>query len=187
MKWIDCFSLYIFSPIFSDISEKGAGLNNLIKESKKQETAMSIGTFTDKSHQPTDAEIHKAIGSMLPDWQGLVKYIRETYPVQEDFKFLYGKKYGWALRFRVKGKLLTSLYPTDGGFTVQVNLSQVAIAKTRSMKLGQNVKDAIARAKPYPEGQWLFIPVDSVGDVRDIKNLLALRVDSNRFQETPPC
>jgi hypothetical protein len=144
---------------------------------------MSIGVFTDKNHQPTDTEISEAIGPMLSAWQSLVKFIRENYAVQEDFKFLYGKKYGWALRFRISGKLLTSLYPTQSGFTAQVNLNPAAIKQAQRMKLGKNVQQAIAKAHPYPEGRWLFVPVESKKDVRDIQRLLALRSETKYLQK----
>ena len=144
---------------------------------------MSIGLFTDKSRQPADAEVHEAIGVRLPLWQDLVRFIRETYPAQEDFKFLYGKTYGWALRFRIKGQILTSLYPTQGGFTVQVNLSPEAVEQARSEGLGHNVQQAIERANPYPEGRWLFVPVESGKDVQDVQRLLALRAQTKRLQK----
>jgi hypothetical protein len=143
---------------------------------------MGIGLFTDKDYQPTDAQVLEAIGPMLPLWHALVRFVREQYPVQEDFKYLYGKNYGWALRFRIKGKLLISLYPTQGGFTAQVNLSSDAIEEAQRMKLSKNVLQAIAQARPYPEGRWLFIPVESENDKRSIQRLLALRVDAKRLQ-----
>ena len=80
---------------------------------------MSYGAFTDKKHQPTEAGIQASIGSQLSAWQELIRFIRENYPSDEDFRFLYGKQYGWALRFRIRGQLLTSLYPADEGFTVR--------------------------------------------------------------------
>jgi hypothetical protein len=147
---------------------------------------MSIGAFTDKKHQPTEAEMLKVIGPKLSAWQELIQFIREHYPSVEDFKFLYGKKYGWALRFRIRGKLLTSLYPTAEGFTVQINLSQAAIEQAQRMKLGEKVQEAIARAAPYPEGRWLFIPVRSADDLGDIQQLLALRVETKGLQERIP-
>ncbi len=143
---------------------------------------MGIGLFTDKGHQPTEAQVIEAIGPQLPLWHALAGFVREQYPVQEDFKYLYGKNYGWALRFRVKGKLLVSLYPTQGGFTAQVNLSSDAVEEAQRMKLSKNVRQAIERAHPYPEGRWLFIPIESENDVRDIQRLLALRVDAKRLQ-----
>ena len=143
---------------------------------------MSIGAFVDKEHQPSDEEIQQVIGSKMPLWEDLIRYIREHYPSDEDFKFLYGKKYGWALRFRKRGKLLTSLYPTEGGFTVQIILGTDAIEQTSNMQLGENVRGVIERATPYPEGRWLFIPIKSEEDVRDIHQLLALRVETKRLR-----
>jgi hypothetical protein len=143
---------------------------------------MSIGAFVDKKHQPSDEEIHQVIGPKLPVWEELLHYIREHYPSDEDFKFLYGKKYGWALRFRKHGKLLTSLYPSEGGFTIQINLGPEAIEQTSNMQLGANVQQVIDNATAYPEGRWLFIPIKSKDDVRDIHQLLALRVETKRLR-----
>jgi hypothetical protein len=142
---------------------------------------MGVGVFTDRKHQPTDAEVLATIGAKLPLWQELVRRMRAEYPAQEDFRFLYGKNYGWALRFRIKGQLLTSLYPTRDGFTAQVNLGPAAIEQAQSAKLGENVQQAIARAHPYPEGRWLFIPVESEQDLQDVVHLLALRVETKRL------
>ncbi|MBM4461040.1 MAG: DUF3788 domain-containing protein [Chloroflexi bacterium] len=144
---------------------------------------MSIGAFTDKTRQPTEAEIQAAIGTQLSAWRDLLRFIRENYSPDEDFKFLYGKKYGWALRFRMGGQLLTSLYPAAGGFTVQVNLSPAAVERAQQMGLGESAQAAIAWATPYPEGRWLFIPVQAAGDVGDIQKLLALRVEAKGLRE----
>ena len=137
---------------------------------------MSIGLFTDKQQQPTEDEVQQALGPQRANWQALLDHIRINYPADADFKFLYGKRYGWALRFRIRGKLLTSLYPAADGFTVQINLDPRAIIQAEALPLGDNARQAIARATPYPEGRWLFIPVQSAADRRDIEQLLALRV-----------
>ena len=146
---------------------------------------MSIGIFIEKKHQPTDPEIRQAIDPRISLWEALIDFIRNKYPVQEDFKFLYGKNYGWARRFRIKGQLLTSLYPVEGGFTAQINLSPTAIEKAQNMKLGKNVQMAIERAHPYPEGRWLFIPVESEKDIQDVQRLLALRVEDKHLEKEP--
>ena len=142
---------------------------------------MSIGLFTNKDNQPTEAQVCGAIGFRLPLWHDLIRAVREQYSVQEDFKFLYGKSYGWAVRFRVKGQLLVSLFPTLGGFTAQVNLSPDAIKKVLSMKTSKNVQQAIARANPYPEGRWLFIPVETEQDLDDVQQLLKMRAHAKHF------
>jgi hypothetical protein len=138
---------------------------------------MSVSFFDDKTHQPTDAEISEAVGSLFSTWQTLTQWIRENYPVQEDFKFLYGKNYGWGLKFSIKGKLLTALYPGSGYFTVQIILRLEAIEKAQGMKLGENALQAIQRANPYPEGRWLFIPVEAQNDLMDVQTLLTLRTE----------
>lgn len=142
---------------------------------------MSIGCFTDKKCQPGYDEVKQAISSRLSIWESLASFIRENYPVQEDFKFLYGKNYGWALRFGVKGQLLTSLFPTRGGFTAQVNLSPESIEKIQGLELTENVHRAIQRANPYPEGRWLFIPVESEEDRQAVQQLLAMRAQEKRL------
>lgn len=101
--------------------------------------------------------------------------------MQEDFTFLYGKKYGWARRLRIKGKLLTNLYPTQDGFTVQINLDPQAIELVQQWEVGDHVRQAIERAFPYPEGRWLFIPIASEDDIRDIHRLLALRAETKQL------
>ena len=121
-----------------------------------------------------------------PLWRDFTKPNQGPHPgnaLIKNFKFLYGKTYGWALRFRIKGQVLTSLYPTQGGFTAQVNLSPEAVEQAQGMGLGRNVQQAIERANPYPEGRWLFIPVESEEDVRDVQRLLTLRVETKRLQK----
>ena len=142
---------------------------------------MSIGRFTDKGNRPTEAQILEAVGSKLSLWHELICSIRESYPVQEDFKFLYGKTYGWALRFRIQGQLLVSLFPTQGGFTSQVNLSPEAIEEALCMKMSKNVQEAISRAHPYPEGRWLFIPIETEKDFTDVKRLVAMRAETKHL------
>jgi hypothetical protein len=142
---------------------------------------MSVGLFTDKNNRPTEAQIYEAIGRRLPLWHDLISLIREQYPVEEDFRFLYGKTYGWALRFRIKGQLLVSLFPTQGGFTAQVNLSPEDIEKALTMNMSKNVHFAISRANPYPEGRWLFIPVETKKDFNDVKRLMVMRVETKRL------
>jgi len=136
---------------------------------------MSFGEFTEKNHRPTQTEVVEVLGAMLQPWQALIQHIRANYHAQEDFRFCYGKQYGWALRFRTKKSLLTALYPARNGFVVQVILSRVALEQAQALTLGDVSRQAIARAKPYPEGKWLFIPVQSRQGLRDVRSLLVLK------------
>jgi hypothetical protein len=135
---------------------------------------MSIGVFTDKEHRPTAREIHATVNPKCEAWEELVQFIRDKYSAQEEFRF-YGKNYGWAMRFRKGGKALVSLYPADGNFTVQIILSELDAKKAMALKIGKRIRQIIAEAHAYLEGRWLFIPVKSAKDIRDIQRLLALK------------
>lgn len=137
---------------------------------------MSIGIFTDKKHKPSAEEIRAAVGSKQAAWEDLSQFARQNYADQEELKFLYGKNYGWALRFLSRGKMVINLYPADGSFTAQINLPEFAVQKALGMDIGAHVRQVLETAHPYPEGRWLFIPVQTERDLADVKRLLALRV-----------
>jgi hypothetical protein len=120
-------------------------------------------------------QILTALGDKWSAWEEFVAFVRAKCPSQEEFKF-YGKNYGWALRFRKGGKALLSLYPTQSCFTVQVILSEEAAQATRDLKLGKRVRQVIERAYPFPEGRWLYIPIKSQKDVKDVQQLLAVKL-----------
>jgi hypothetical protein len=136
---------------------------------------MSIGIFSDKTQQPSDIKITEVIGLMIPLWSNLIQFIRTNFKVKEEFKYMYGKNYGWALRFQINNKLFTALYPAKNGFSVQIILNSEAIEKAFQMKLSKNIQTAIDTAYPYPEGKWLFIKVESANDIQEIKQILIIK------------
>jgi hypothetical protein len=144
---------------------------------------MSIGFFIDRNHEPTEQEITACLGASLPLWDELIRYMRKTYSPEQDLKFLYGKEYGWGKRFRMKGKLLTNLFPSDGGFTVQIILNPKIVEIAMAMNIGENIRHVMEHATPFPEGCWLFIPVESEKDLRDIRQVLDLKVNTSRLKK----
>ncbi len=147
---------------------------------------MSIGVFADKTHVPAQTEITTAVGPMWKLWLALLQHIRISGPVEEELKFMYGQKYGWALRCRRKGTLLTALYPTQNGFTVQIILNPAAMEEVQQLKFGNNVQQAVARAHPYPEGRWLFVPIECEKDLADVQRLFALKEGKARRAKAGP-
>jgi hypothetical protein len=142
---------------------------------------MSVGCFTDKKYQPSEMEVAAALGDCLKLYQSLASWLRESYPVEEDFHFMYGKKYGWALRFRIKKQFLTNLYPAEGHFKVQANLPPEAVEMALILNLGENARRAIEGAHPYPEGRWVFAAVQSAADLADAQRLIQLRAEAKRL------
>ena len=137
---------------------------------------MSVGCFIEKKHCPTEEEIIQALGARRDDWLALVYFLREKYADAEEWKFMYGKKYGWALHMRSGKKLVSNLYPTQGSFTVQVNLSETAVQAALQTDLNPHVRQVITAAHPFPEGRWIWIPVETDQDLVDIRALLERRM-----------
>ncbi len=135
---------------------------------------MPIGAFLDKTQLPTPEEIQASLGPQWQAWLEFNQFVTDSYKTAGEFKF-YGKNYGWAVRFRKSGKALLSLYPGREGFTVQIILSEDEIARACQSGLGPGALKAIAAANPYPEGRWLFIPVQTENDLQDIRRMLVIK------------
>ena len=140
---------------------------------------MSIGAFTDKSSPPTREQVLQTLGPARDTWEALEQFIQEHYPGQAGFRF-YGKNYGWALRFRKGGKALLSLYPAQDGFTVQIVVGEAEIQQALERGLGRQARQAIEKATPYAEGRWLYIPVKSRRDLKDVRQLLDIKFGQSR-------
>ncbi len=139
---------------------------------------MSRSAFIDKVHQPSQAEMITALGKAHISWNSLLEEIRKVSRTQEDFKFLYGKPYGWGVRFRLKSRLLIVLYPNQNHFVVQIIMGPKQLEEADRIQLHPNAKEAIQSANPYPEGKWLFIKVEGRKDIEDVKELLKLKTKS---------
>jgi len=135
---------------------------------------VSIGAFCDKEHQPTIDAMIASVQSKRPLWEALTQFIEENYRVKRDFAF-YGKNYGWALRFRSGGRALAALYPGMDNFTVQIIISPAQLEEALQLRLGPKVRDILINARAFTEGRWLFIPVESEKDCRDVRRLLRVR------------
>ena len=140
---------------------------------------MSIGVFVDKASPPTMDQVVQAIGPRRSAWEELVRFIHEQFTAQEEFRF-YGKNYGWAIRFRKSGKALASFYPAENGFTIQIVLGVAETKRARALPLGKHVERIIEEAHAYPDGRWLFIPVKSAKDIKDVEQLLTLKLTAAR-------
>jgi len=138
---------------------------------------MAVGGFVDKNHKPTMREMWDSLGSKRELWDGLIRFVEEDCRAKSDFAF-YGVNYGWAMRFRKGGKALLSLYPGKDTFVAQIVLGEAPGRKASHLALGSNVRRVFENTRPLADGRWLFIRVNSKKDVRDCRNLLALKSES---------
>jgi len=132
--------------------------------------------FSDKARKPTRAGILKILARARGAWDDIERHLAETYGLTGQLHWMYGQRFGWALRFQRGGRLVTAMYPNRGRLTVQIILGRAQVAAAGAMGLPAAVAKVLAAAKDYPEGRWLFIPATSVKGARELRPLIALKL-----------
>ena len=135
---------------------------------------MSIGYFLDREHQPSEADMEAALGSSWQWWKTLTDFIAENYQIAPELNF-GGKNYGWNLWYRKSGKSLTSLYPQRGSFIVQIVLGKDQTQTALTMEFCREVGRLVRETPQLHDGKWLFIPVKTAAELRDVEKLLLLK------------
>jgi hypothetical protein len=105
-----------------------------------------------------------------------VAFIRTKLQTTEALQFLYGKDYGWALRFQRGGKLLCALFPNKGYFVALLIMNQAQLKQIERMRVTKNIQSALEKANFYREGKWLFIQSENEKDMKGIRTLLEIKL-----------
>lgn len=143
---------------------------------KTQELREPFSCFVDREQEPTYASVREALGGACAAWDELEGHLAEIYGLKGSFHFMYGQRYGWALRFERSGKLVLAMYPNRGQLTAQVVLGRAQVTLATAMHLSPNIANVLRNAKDYPEGRWLFVPVRSQQGAREMRSLIALKL-----------
>ena len=138
--------------------------------------------FIDRAQKPHDANVHAVLSRARKAWEDLVGHLEETYSLKGSLHFMYGPRYGWALRFERGGRLVLALYPNRGYLIVQIILSIPQVSAAIAMGLPLFVLKVLEAAKKYPEGRWLFIPVKSLSAARELRPLIELKISRPPIQ-----
>ncbi len=148
-------------------------------DSKSERAPFSF--FVDRLRKPSDASIRKVLLRASGAWNYLLKLMLESYGLKGSMHFMYGQRYGWALRFQQGSRFLLALYPNQNCLTVQIVLGPAQVIAASTMGLPPRVLAVLEAAKKYPEGRWLFIPVKSIANARQLRSLIALKISHHRF------
>lgn len=133
------------------------------------------GAFCDPSTSPTEAGLRASLSDSWPRWSRLADWMRQRYGLAGEPLFT-GADSGWALRFRRSGRSLLTLSPQSaGGFRALVVLGPSCWDAVPTMKLGAVLRAAWDNARAYPDGRWLFVPVEDDETVADIMRLVELK------------
>jgi len=144
---------------------------------------MTIGHFTNRSHQPSPEEIRLTLGSLYPLWERLTRFIDTNYQIAGEFSFWGPAKSGWNLRYRNKGKALVALYPQKERIMAQVVLGKAQVERALSLKLREKVSKMLRETPQLHDGRWLSIPILNEADAEDVEQLLIVKMQPIRRTE----
>jgi hypothetical protein len=139
---------------------------------------MSVGLilFDDKSKQPTDADLARALKSSFVFWNELKERVAARFP---PLTFEWGftnKTTGWGLRLKHKDRIILYMKPGDGYFLVSFVLGEKAVKAAHEAKVPSSVLTTIDSAKKYAEGRGVRFKVTSARDVRNMERLAVIKM-----------
>ena len=139
-------------------------------------TRAPFSCFVDRTMEPDLASVRKVLADARGAWDELEAHLEETYTLKGKFHFMYGERYGWAFRFDRGGRLAMAMYPNKGYLTVQIILGRAQVEMATAMILSRRIVKVLEAATDYPEGRWLFIPLQTVSGARELRSLIALKL-----------
>jgi hypothetical protein len=142
----------------------------------KETAPMTESCFTDPKHQPTPEEIRSALGSCFPLWQRLTTFIEKSYRIEGTWSTWGPAKSGWNLRYRRNGKSLTALHPQQERILAQIVLGKAQAERALQLELEEKISRMLQEAPQLRDGRWLFIPVTSESDAKDVEKLLLAKM-----------
>ncbi len=134
-----------------------------------------------KETEPTLREVEGFVGSAL--WTDLRTYLEESYRVQPktSYSSCSGQP-GWNVKYQKSAKSLCTLYPMPGYFIALVVIGEKE--RTRAELLlpacTEYVQNVYQTAGGINGARWLMIEVKDPSTLRDVQNLISLRVPPKR-------
>lgn len=132
--------------------------------------------FTDKTKQPTETDLKKALNKNFDAWITLAEFTKESYPrATEEWKFS-GEKYGWNFGIRDKKRTLIYLLPRDGFFKAAFVFGPKATGIILKSDISDDIKGELRAAKVYAEGRGIRIEVKNKTILNDLKTLITIKI-----------
>ena len=134
-----------------------------------------------KETPPTNEQIEDFIESPL--WRELHNDLCEAYAVKPKVEYSnclmdQGVWKGWNIKYKKSGKSLCTLYPRQGYFIamIVVGAKEAVEADLMIPLCDSYTQNLYHQTKVHMGGKWLSMEVTSESILRDVLNLIALRV-----------
>ena len=143
---------------------------------KPKQESLPQNAFINKKEQPTDADLAAALGDAKPVWDRLVSALIADCPeLVPEWKF-YSLKMGWAFRLQHKKRNIVHFGPCTGSFRVMLIFGDKAFRAVREATLPERIREIVANAPKYPEGNGIRIQVTE-RDLPAIRKLARIKLE----------
>lgn len=140
---------------------------------------MALSVFDDKSRQPTEADLARALKGSFVFWNDLKKRIASIFtPLTFEWGFT-SKSTGWGLRLKHKERIIVYMTPCEGYFLALVCPGgEKAVQAARNSDLPASIMQVVDSARKYAEGRGVRLKVTSARDVRNIEKLAVIKMST---------
>ena len=139
---------------------------------------VALSVFDDKTSQPTEADLARALKDSFIFWNELKERIASRFaPVTCEWGFT-SKTTGWGLRIKHKERVILYMTPCAGHFLASFALGEKALRAAHKMDLPTSILKVIDSARKYAEGRGVRLEVRNVGDVRHIEKLAVIKMST---------
>lgn len=132
--------------------------------------------FTDKTHEPTLADLAQALGNTFELWQELAAFTKKANPDAFDEWKMTSEKFGWGFRINDKKRVIVYLLPRDGFFKAAFVFGQKAMDEICASNISEQLVNELKAAKVYAEGRGIRIDVTDNSTMNDLKKLIEIKV-----------
>jgi len=136
--------------------------------------------LVDKKVIPTQEIINHFMGDKnVSSLYLFEKMLRESYDLNCELKFPFGKSYGWAYRYTHKKALLLYVFPEKDGFccTISINDSGAGVVVKILNTMLPKTKELWQNRYPCgKEGGWVHYSVSDDKELKDIVQMINIKV-----------
>ena len=135
---------------------------------------MPPAAFLDRSSEPDGDALRTALGPAYERWDRVTTWAFHAYGIEGE-TIWFGKDAGWSRRFRRGGRALFTLMPRIGAVAGLVVVGPSAWERAAAAELSARTREVWNAARPYPDGRWLVLDLDTDEAVADLECLVALK------------
>jgi hypothetical protein len=135
----------------------------------------------DKQIIPTEAEIHKFIGTKSVRFiETIKKSLEKIFELDMKLRFPYGKEYGWSYKVSNKSKHLFDLFFEKGSISIMLQLSKIQTENEIEKYNKLSDEGKVYWENRYPcgkNGGWIDYRILNKWQLKDIGIFLSIKIN----------